>query len=145
MEIKETSLFHVKIFMLGWLFCKICCFRLVWPDSYPFALCYHLHAVEDRLLETRRLEQWRRRRRRRQRERRKQLILREKRSPRHHAISNCHFTVRYSDDHSRKIRLHLKNWAVTNYLIEFEKMQIDRSGDFFAAAMASSWLHKLLS
>ena len=57
MEIKETILFHVKIFMLGWLFCKICCFRLVWPDSYPFALCYHLHAVEDQLLETRRLEQ----------------------------------------------------------------------------------------
>ena len=107
MEIKQTSLFHVKIFMLGWLFCKICCFRLVWPDSYPFALCYHLHAVEDRLLETR---SWSNDDDDDDRERAsKQLILREKRSPRHHAISNCHFTVRYSDDHSRKIRLHLKN------------------------------------
>ena len=44
---------------------------------------------------------------------RKKFILRENRSLRHHAIWNC-CLVRFCDDHSRKIRPHLKNWAVTN-------------------------------
>ena len=43
----------------------------------------------------------------------KKFILRENRSLRHHAIWNC-CLVRFCDDHSRKIRPHLKNWAVTN-------------------------------
>ena len=172
MEIKETSLFHVKIFKLGWLFCKICCFRLVWAWIVP--VCPLLPLVRGRasvtlgardfscavsgfgqVLKSDRREKLfslgfaarvfgRRPRRPKKllvtREKKsmvhrvridclwqggwsndddgresvkKQFILRENRSLWHHAIWNWGL-VRFSDDRSRKIRLHLKNWAVAN-------------------------------
>ena len=173
MEIKETSLFHVKIFKLGWLFCKICCFRLVWAWFVPICPLLPLVRVRGsvtlgardfscavsgfgevlrsdpreklfsrgvaarvfgrrprrptKLLVTREKKSlvprvridclwqggWSNDDDDGRESVRKKFILRENSSLRHHAIWNC-CLVRFCDDHSRKIRPHLKNWAVTN-------------------------------